>query len=115
MITMAAPTDSGDLVERLTREVHDHKRNEAFFEFIDSNPDFYDEAERMALRAYREGRRISAQFIIEYIRWNTPADYVSAGDFKVNNEDAPMLSRVLTVEHPELAEVFEFRQVNGQK
>ena len=72
--------------------------------------DIYTEFERLAHVAIKRGRiRLSAKFLFELIRWNTPLRE-DGEPYKLNNTQASSAARLFDHLNPEHAGYFEFRQ-----
>lgn len=63
--------------------------------------------EHYSLTAVNRGKRYGMKTFIELARWDTGADERS--EFKINNNIAPFLSRLLAAEHPVLDGYFRIR------
>lgn len=87
---------SGDYTERFPGWLHAHWN-------------VFEEFERMAKSAINRGReRLSAKFLFEMIRWNTPVREDGA-IYKVNNTHAADCARLFDHMNPKMAGAFEFR------
>lgn len=70
--------------------------------------EIYEEFERMALFAHKQGRpRLSAKFLFEMIRWNTMLR--EGGAYKLNGNMTADCARLASHFHPQLIGLFEFR------
>lgn len=81
-----------------------------FLEYDQQNPKIYEFFKRYALRSIERGfKHLSAEFIFNVIRWETP---IKAGDeeFKVNNNAKPFYSRKFMQEFPQYEGFFRKRQ-----
>ena len=79
-----------------------------FWQWRETNPAAWAFAEVFALDKAARGQRVSARAIIEAIRARDFAD-VSGRPTRTNNTHAAILSRVLTIEHPEITPHVERR------
>lgn len=80
-----------------------------FKKYHTDNPEIYETFKSYALRAIKRGfKRLSAELIINIIRWETP---IRAKDdyFKINNDFKPFYSRMFMNEFPEHAGFFQKR------
>lgn len=79
-------------------------------DFDAAHPEVYAEIRRLALAAYRAGRRrIGIGQLVEVVRWNLATDAADEDGYKVNNDYRAAWARRLVAEHPELAPLFELR------
>lgn len=81
-----------------------------FSEYHTNNPEIYRFFRRYALKSIEKGhKRLSAEFIFNIIRWETP---IRAGDkdFKINNDFKPFYSRMFLNEFPQYRDFFETRR-----
>lgn len=74
----------------------------------DGAPAIVAHVERLALVAVNRGKRYGINTLIEVTRWETGHDEDS-GEFKVNNDIAPYVSRLLMVSYPVLQGYFYTR------
>ena len=80
-----------------------------FKEYHNENPHIYEFFKRYALRCIERGfKHLSAEFIFNVIRWETP---IKAGDedFKINNNAKPFYSRLFMQEYPQYEGFFKKR------
>lgn len=84
---------------------------DSFREFLRLNPWIIEWFERKALDLVRRGhQRIGINMLCEVFRYEQMRSTVDpSGNYKINNNYAPYLSRELAQRQPELADAFEFR------
>lgn len=83
-----------------------------FGEYDEAHPEVYEAFKRFALQWKQSGRsRASARDVLARVRWETGvnAAYAERGEFKVNNNYAAVMSRLLMEELPELRGMFVTR------
>ena len=84
-----------------------------FDEWLKDNAEIYDAIVALALKARRQGiERWAIKALIEIVRWDRAINR-KAPDFKVNNNHAPTLARLIMDRTPELAGFFEIRYARG--
>lgn len=97
--------EQAELFEQL--ETESYKR---FKEYHAANPQIYDIFKRYALQAIERGfKHLSAEFIYNAIRWETPVS-ASGDDFKINNNFKAWYSRLFMQEYPEYSGFFRKRE-----
>jgi len=72
------------------------------------NIHLYKAFRKMALEKCTQRKYYSAKAIIELIRWETKE--ASNGEFKINNNLAPLYTRIFVKEFPEYEEHFKVRK-----
>ncbi len=79
-----------------------------FMEYHKANPEIWEYFRRYTLRSIERGfKNLSAEFIFNVIRWETP---IKAGDdFKINNNAKPFYSRLFMKEYPQYEGFFRKR------
>lgn len=97
---------------------------EAFETFNEKNPDVYNHFIRLALAAVRKGkRRISANMIINVIRWDifmkTTDDtlFTKAGteiSFKINDHYSSRYARLFIRDYPQFADRIDMREIRSK-
>lgn len=92
-----------------------HDPNESldirFRNWLRANPHILDAFIHYALQLQRAGRRhFGAKAIVERLRWEY-AIQSSASDFKFDNNMTSRLARAAVARRPELATLFEFREL----
>jgi len=86
---------------------------EAFRAFHAANPHVYRELVLLARRARRRGvERIGIGMLFEVLRWNV-ALRTGGDEFKLNNNYRSYYARLIMMREPELADVFETRQLHA--
>lgn len=81
----------------------------AFIDYHKANPKIYEFFRRYALKAIEKGhKKLSAEFLVNVIRWETP---IKAGDddFKINNNYKAYYSRLFMREFPQYSTFFDIR------
>ena len=87
----------------------------AFYEWAKLNPDVINLALKFAREARRSGRqRYSIKTIVERIRWHTTVE-TRGDDFKINNNHAGYLVRLLIRLDPSLDGFFELRAMKYER
>lgn len=89
---------------------------EAFEEFHELNPHIYRNLRYLALQAVRAGRKkLGMRLLWERLRWEYFITTISddEDDYKLNNDFPPHYSRMLMEKEPELAGVFEIRELKN--
>ena len=85
-----------------------------FVEYHRQNPQIYETFKRIANQAIRKGHKnLSAEFIFNVIRWETPVTAEATDGFKVNNNYKAFYSRLFMVEHPQYEDFFRTRKSNA--
>lgn len=85
---------------------------ERFLYFHQRNPEVYAHLLRLALQAKRKGRdRIGIKMLWEVLRWNVWLDTGSTP--KLCNDFHAYYARLLMQQEPELAGMFELRELRG--
>ena len=85
----------------------------AFREFHADNPHVYDELVMLARRARSRGAvRIGIGMLFEVLRWRYTLRTVG-DDFKLNNNYRSYYARLIMMREPDLAEIFETRQLHA--
>lgn len=81
-----------------------------FQDFLDTDPEVYQEFKKLAFRMKRTGRkRYSAETIVNVLRWERDLQ-THDEEFKINNNFKPLMARVLLCECPtDFTGFFEFR------
>jgi hypothetical protein len=93
-----------DLFENL--ESPQYKRFKLYHE---NNPEVFEYFKRYALRSIERGfKHLSAEFIFNIIRWETPIT-ASGDDFKINNDFKPWYSRMFMAQYPQYEGFFRKR------
>jgi len=80
---------------------------EKVLDYHRENPQVYQEFHKMALKKCKQRKYYSAKAIIEICRWDTRVS--SKGEFKINNNAAPLFIRLFLRNHPRYAEHFQLR------
>ena len=76
--------------------------------YLEQNPEVYPMFKEFTFELIRAGRkRAGANMIIERLRWETAIR--TKGDFKINNNYAPDLSRKFMEDHPQHKGFFQTR------
>ena len=80
-----------------------------FEEYHKENPQIYEYFKRYAFKSIERGfKHLSAEFIFNIIRWETPVK-TNGDDFKVNNNAKPFYSRLFMKEYPKYEGFFRKR------
>ncbi len=83
----------------------------AFWDFHHKNPQVYRKIIDMTRSARLRGkRRIGMKMLFEVIRWEHLV-HTRGDDFALNNNYTSRYVRLLSEEHPELADMFETRRL----
>jgi len=83
--------------------------NKEFLEYHKTNPHLYEAFKQVALDAMNMGfRTYGANGIFEIIRWKRAER--GDGEFKINNNYAPLFARLFANEFPHHADFFRFRK-----
>jgi hypothetical protein len=83
--------------------------NKEFLEYHKTNPHLYEAFKQVALDAMNMGfRTYGANGIFEIIRWKRAER--GDGEFKINNNYAPLFARLFANEFPQHADFFRFRK-----
>lgn len=84
---------------------------ERFCEYHKEHPATYEAFKRHAARLRRYGHRhLSAQYICDYISFETPVDMRPEGqEFKFNHDFGPFYARMLRHEDESYGKLFEYR------
>ena len=78
--------------------------------FHEANPEVYQMFERFSFDAIHRGhKRLSAEMIINRIRWETKI-VTSDVEYKINNNHKPFYSRLFIAQHPQHRDFFQIRQ-----
>lgn len=86
---------------------------EAFRAFHAANPHVYDELVKLARQARRRGvGRIGIGMLFEVLRWRV-ALRTGGDEFKLNNNYRSYYARLMMLREPDLAGVFETRQLHA--
>lgn len=81
-----------------------------FQKYHEENPQIYEFFKRYTLRSIERGyKHLSAEFIFNVIRWETPIG-ASGDDFKINNDFKPWYSRLFMKEFPQFQDFFRKRK-----
>lgn len=80
-----------------------------FYQWREDNPQAWAFAEAIALNKAARGQRVSVRALVEAIRAHDLAD-VDGRPPKPNNDYAPIVARVLIIEHPEVSPHVERRR-----
>ena len=80
-----------------------------FYQWREDNPQAWAFAEAIALNKAARGQRVSVRALVEAIRTHDLAD-VDGRPPKPNNDYAPIVARVLIIEHPEVSPHVERRR-----
>jgi hypothetical protein len=109
MITM--PTLFDDDPRFAPVEVQHLTIDEAFAVFHEANPWVYKALVRLARRYLTTGRtRIGAKALFEVLRWEWSMATVD-DEFKLNNNFTSRYARLIMATEPDLADVFEVREL----
>lgn len=84
-----------------------------FAAWLEANPHVLDVFIQRALAAQRAGRtRIGAKRLVEAMRWDL-ALTTTGDEFRLNNNYVSRLARAAVTARPELATLFEFRELRS--
>lgn len=103
-----------NLFDDLERTRADKELSENFWDFHSENMMVYIELRRLALKGVRAGRkRLGIKMLFEVLRWNRMIKTKDpAGDeFKLNNNYHSRYARLLMDRVPDLAGVFNLREL----
>lgn len=85
-----------------------------FEAFHAANPEVYDNLVRMARTLVARGRRrIGIAMLFEVLRWNHAVQTIGDADFKLNNNFRSRYARLIAQREPDLARVFETRELKA--
>lgn len=91
----------------------DESLDSRFRAWITANPQVLDAFIALALQLHRAGRQhYGAKAIIERLRWEY-AVRTTGDDFRWNNNYTSRLARLAVAQRPELAPLFEFRELRS--
>jgi len=83
--------------------------NKEFLEYHKTNPHLYDAFKAVAFDAMKMGfKTYGANGIFEIIRWKRAER--GEGEFKINNNYAPLFARLFANEYPQYRAFFKFRR-----
>lgn len=83
--------------------------NKEFLEYHKTNPHLYEAFKQVAFDAMKLGfKTYGANGIFEIIRWKRAER--GDGEFKINNNYAPLFARLFVNEYPQYEGFFRFRQ-----
>jgi hypothetical protein len=83
--------------------------NKEFLEYHKTNPHLYEAFKQVAFDAMKMGfKTYGANGIFEIIRWKRAEQ--GDGEFKINNNYAPLFARLFANEFPAYADFFRFRK-----
>jgi hypothetical protein len=85
-----------------------------FEQFHTDNPHVYSQLVNLA-RQYRERRpygKIGIKLLFEIVRWHTLI-HTTDKDFKINNNYAPRYARLIMDNEPDLADIFNLRELKS--
>lgn len=85
-----------------------------FWRFHETNPQVFLELVRLARRAHERGcRKVGIKMLWEVMRWNLTVETrrEDGDDFKLNNNLPSRYARLIMGAVPELAELFEVREL----
>lgn len=87
--------------------------DQAFWSFHRKNPQVYRKIVEMTREAKRRGKRkIGMKMLFEVIRWEHLV-HTRSDDFALNNNYTSRYVRLLSEDHPELANMFEIRSIKS--
>lgn len=93
----------------LQLDLFDGIENKEFLEYHKTNPHLYDAFKAVAFDAIRMGfKSYGANGIFEIIRWKRAER--GEGEFKINNNYAPLFARLFANEYPQYSSFFKFRK-----
>lgn len=94
---------------------HAEELSMEFLEWLPQNLAIWDAFCTQAMQIFTKGiKHYSSYTIVEFLRHHTAlAD--SAGEFKINNNIRPYLSRLFDIAYPQCAGLFEYRQTTKPK
>lgn len=85
---------------------------ENFLEFHSRNPAIYQYFRRFAIEMHERSRLISANMIVNRIRWEVMVN-TGSGDFKINNNFSSRYARMFIDEFPHLKDCIEMREIRA--
>ncbi len=89
--------------------------DEAFTEFHKKNPVVYEYFCRYVQQILDKGKKLtSSKMILNRIRWEIYIELNSAEDYRINDAFTSRYARLFITDHPEHAELFEFRKLRSQ-
>lgn len=96
-------------LRQLELDLFEGINDKKFLQYHKTNPHLYAAFKSIALRAINIGfRNYGAKGIFEIIRWERKEK--GLGDFKINNNFAPLFARVFENEYPQYADFFRKRR-----
>lgn len=88
--------------------------NKEFLEYHKTNPHLYEAFKQVAFDALNMGfEHYGANGIFEIIRWKRAER--GEGEFKINNNYAPLFARLFVNEYPQYSKFFRFRASRFQR
>ncbi len=95
------------------RESVDDRINRRFAAFHQANPNVYDELVRLSRQAKAAGReRVGLRMLFEVVRWNQLTS--TTGDqFKLNDNYISRYARLIMDQEPDLAGLYETRELRA--
>lgn len=90
---------------------------EKFEQFHQENPQVFDALVRVAFRAHERGMsRVGINHLAEVVRWEmwVPTTPDEHSPYKLCNTYRPYYARLIMRTYPELAPLFEIRQMHGE-
>ena len=89
------------------------KLDTEFWEFHVNNPAVYDELVKLSRQARRRGRaRIGIKMLFEVVRWQRILSTTDP-DWKLNNNYHSRYARLIMEQEPDLADMFELRELRS--
>lgn len=91
-----------------------NKREEAFIDFHEDNPEVYELFDQFCRDYISKGKtKISAAMIINRIRWEKEV-MTSDDEFKISNNHQPYYARQCVKKNPQYKSFFNFKKVEGE-
>lgn len=91
-----------------------NKREEAFIDFHEDNPEVYELFDQFCRDYISKGKtKISAAMIINRIRWEKEV-MTSDDEFKISNNHQPYYAREWVKKNPQYKSFFNFKKVEGE-
>ena len=94
--------------DRLRAELTAHPHADDFLDWIEANPEVLESSLRITRWAKRQGiKRLSGAYVRERVR-HEALDVQYSNGFKFDNDFTPLLTRLIAILEPDLADIFTF-------
>ena len=88
-----------------------------FYDWLKDNYAIFEYFEQAAIKTWNAGHKhFGARTIVEVMRYRTALREIGNGEWKLNDNKTPDMSRLFTILHPEMSGFFEQRRrtANGR-